>query len=111
MVSSGNPRAQICERLCLIILQADEAGHESKPPPLSNVISDGCLAMIAGSDTTAMGIASLFYLLLSSPDKLEKLKEEVDRVYPRDEDEKEVLNSSRHGKLIYLNACLYVLVC
>lgn len=88
--------------------QSDEPGLEPTPPPVSNVIADGALAMIAGADTTATAISSLFYLLLSHPEKLEKLRREIDEVYPRDEDESVVLESGRHGRLGYLNACLYV---
>ena len=88
--------------------QSDEAGLEPTPPPVSNVVADGTLAMIAGADTTATGISSFFYLILSHPKKYKKLQAEIDKVYSKDEDESAVLDSSRHGQLVYLTACLYV---
>ncbi|KAJ3555926.1 hypothetical protein NM688_g2310 [Phlebia brevispora] len=62
----------------------DQVEKESPSRPV--VVSDGILAMIAGSDTTAVTIANIFYLLLIHGDKYNLLREEVDRYYPRGED-------------------------
>jgi hypothetical protein len=90
-------------------IQSDEANLEASPPPRSDVVSDGALAMVAGSDTTAVGISSLLYLLLAHPDKYRRLQVEIDTVFPKDEDDLAAMDSARHGRMVYLNACLYVL--
>ena len=97
-----------CSCVLPTILQADEANLEPVPPPKADVIADGALAMVAGSDTAAAGLASLFYLLLSHPEKYKYLQAEIDAVYSKDEDEIAAMDSSRHGRLVYLNACLCV---
>ncbi|KAG6902649.1 hypothetical protein C0995_013774 [Termitomyces sp. Mi166 len=81
---------------------SDEAGLEKVRPPVGDVIADSALTMIAGSDTTATGISNLFYLLLSHPKSLKRLRDEVDSVY-QDEG---ILSSAMHSQLPYLTACI-----
>lgn len=45
--------------------QIDEAGVERSPPTFAEIASDGVLAIVAGSDTTATILSSLFWALLS----------------------------------------------
>ena len=65
----------------------------------------GVLAIIAGADTTASAMSSLLYFLLADEQCMRRVQDEVDRVYPEGEDP---LDSSKHGELKYLNACMYV---
>ncbi|KAK7037631.1 hypothetical protein VNI00_010847 [Paramarasmius palmivorus] len=81
----------------------DEAGLEKSPPSLETVTSDSALAIVAGSDTTASAMSSLFWFLLSNPEWYKRLQKEVDEVYPEGDD---ALDASRHGKMKVLGACL-----
>jgi len=49
-----------------------------------------------------MALSSLFYYLLCNPEKLDKLREEVDRFYPRGES----ILSKHFGEMSYLDACI-----
>lgn len=60
--------------------------------------------MIAGSDTTATGLTSLIYLLLSHPECLKKARAEVDEVYLWGDN---AMDPSKHSKLTYLTAWMY----
>ncbi|RDB27055.1 hypothetical protein Hypma_005050 [Hypsizygus marmoreus] len=82
---------------------SDEAGLEKERPQIRNVIADGALAMIAGSDTTATGLCNLFYFLLSHPECYKRLKAEIDNVYPQGEN---ALDTSKHSSMPYLTACI-----
>jgi cytochrome P450 len=83
----------------------DEAGLEKQKPPLPNVIADGALAVVAGADTTASALSSLFFFLLSHPKYYEQLQEEIDSHFPLGADP---LNTSSHADMKFLNACLWV---
>ncbi|KAH8827514.1 cytochrome P450 [Flagelloscypha sp. PMI_526] len=80
---------------------AKEDEPEHLRPSKADIISDVFLGIGAGSDTTVLTLISLFFLLLSYPDKLQKLREEVDSL-----DEGESTNFSRLALLPYLNACI-----
>ncbi|KAL0568859.1 hypothetical protein V5O48_013112 [Marasmius crinis-equi] len=82
----------------------DEAGLEKVKPTLDVVASDSTLAIIAGSDTTSTAMAALFWCLMAHPDSYKRLREEVDREYPPGTDP--LLDTSRHGNMKYLTACL-----
>ncbi|KAK7444559.1 hypothetical protein VKT23_015237 [Stygiomarasmius scandens] len=81
----------------------DEAGLEKVKPPLANVIVDGSLTMVAGSDTTVSALSSLFYFLLSDPGCYRRLMEEVDTAYPAGTDPFDV---SKHHELEFMKACI-----
>ena len=66
--------------------QSNEDGAEKEAPPRSTVISDGLLAMIAGSDTTSTILSDLFWLVIRHPDVYRRLQAEVDKFYPPGED-------------------------
>lgn len=83
--------------------QSDEAGLEKEAPPVRNVIADGALAMIAGSDTTATGMSNLIFLLLCHPESYKHLQAEIDDIYPKGEN---ALDSSKHSRMPYLTACM-----
>lgn len=63
----------------------------------------GALAILAGADTTASALASLFYFLLCNPDCYARVQRELDSVYPGGADP---MDTSKHPELIYLTACL-----
>lgn len=85
------------------ILQVDEGGHEKETPSVPNAIADGLIGIVAGSDTTASTMSSLFYFLLINPKYYANLQAEVDRVFPQGEN---ALDVSKHGNLPFLSACL-----
>ena len=76
---------------------------EKVRPTDAEVISDGVLAMIAGADTTSAALASFWYFMLRNTEAYNRLREEVDKVYPPGENPMDV---SRHDQLIWLNACM-----
>ena len=83
----------------------NEDGAEPAPP-LSEVVADGTLAIVAGSDTTSSVLTSIFYLLLTHPETYAQLRAEVDRYYPAGEDP---FQTTHHAAMPYLNAVMYVL--
>ncbi|TLD33744.1 hypothetical protein PspLS_00227 [Pyricularia sp. CBS 133598] len=58
--------------------------------------------IVAGSGTSAGGMSGLTYLLLRSPDKLERLRREIRSAFKRNED----ITMVATAKCKYLNACL-----
>ncbi|EMD31224.1 hypothetical protein CERSUDRAFT_100574 [Gelatoporia subvermispora B] len=60
----------------------DEGGAEGKGRPLSHVISDGALTIVAGGDTTSNVLSSICYFLLNNPAVCKSLQTEVDKYYP-----------------------------
>ncbi|KAL0574599.1 hypothetical protein V5O48_007366, partial [Marasmius crinis-equi] len=83
----------------------DEAGMEKEKPSHGAVSSDGVLAIMAGSDTTSTALRNFFYLILAHPECYKQLQAEIDSVYPPEAD---AMDSSKHGSLQYLNACIFV---
>ena len=82
--------------------QSDELGAEREEIPFDIVINDGDLVVVAGSDTTKTVLSSLFFYLLRNPEKLGKLRNEVDRFYPPGES----LSSKHFQEMCYLDACI-----
>jgi len=82
--------------------QSDELGAEKEEIPFDIVINDGDLVVIAGSDTTKTVLSSLFFYLLCNPEKLARLREEIDRFYPPGES----LSSEHFQEMSYLDACI-----
>ncbi|KAJ2970938.1 hypothetical protein NUW54_g12618 [Trametes sanguinea] len=66
-------------------------------------VSNGTLAMIAGSDTTSIALSNLFYFVLSDPDVYARLRVEVDRFFPPGEDP---LQTKHHATMPFLNAVM-----
>lgn len=87
-------------------LQIDEAGVERSPPTFAEVAVDGVLAIVAGSDTTATTLSSLFWALLSHPTAYRRLQAEVDRYYPPGED---ASSTTHHLQMKYLNAVMWAI--
>lgn len=74
---------------------------------MQNVITDAVFAIIAGSDTTASALVSLFFHLMCNDKIYTRLQDEIDRVYPAGSD---ALDASKHTELPFLNACMCVLL-
>jgi cytochrome P450 len=69
------------------------------------VLSDGILAVVAGSDTTATTLTALWYYLLREPSTFDRLRKEVDAYFPSGE---EPLDFTKMANMPYLNACMLV---
>ncbi|EJF67274.1 high nitrogen upregulated cytochrome P450 monooxygenase 2 [Dichomitus squalens] len=80
----------------------NEDGFEH-PRPLPEVVADGTLAIVAGSDTTSSVLSNIFYCLLTHPEAYTRLRAEVDSYYPSGED---ALNTKHHANMPYLNAVI-----
>jgi len=78
----------------------DEEGLEPVKPSLHTVHSDGLLAVVAGSDTTATAFTAMWYYLLLNPSKFERLRNEIDTYFPPGE---EPLEFMRMVNMPYLN--------
>ncbi len=72
------------------------------------MVANGELAIVAGSDTTANTLSGVFFYLLTRMFEFERLREEVDRVFPRDEGEVAVDASRLATKMPILNAVMCV---
>ncbi|KAJ3538505.1 hypothetical protein NM688_g6512 [Phlebia brevispora] len=81
----------------------DEDGIEPTKPSLPIVMSDGLLAIIAGSDTTSTALSHLWYFLIRNPNVYKRLRQEVDAVFPPGDDP---LDFKKHVDMEYLNACI-----
>ncbi|KAJ7766756.1 cytochrome P450 [Mycena metata] len=81
----------------------DEAGMEKEQPSFAEVVADGVLSIIAGSDTTAIALSSFVWFILSNPEAYQRVQAEVDSVYP---DGESLLDISKHSELRFLTACL-----
>jgi len=81
----------------------DESGVERLPPTLAEVVSDGVLAIVAGSDTTATTLSSVFWCLMSHPTAYRRLQAEVDKYMPPGEN---ALDTTHHPHMHYLNAVI-----
>ncbi|KAJ7217075.1 cytochrome P450 [Mycena pura] len=81
----------------------DEAALEKTQPTVGEVVADGVLSIVAGSDTTSVALSSFVFFLLSNPDIYQRVQAEVDAVYP---DGESLLDTSKHAELHLLTACL-----
>ena len=75
---------------------------------MPEILSDGGLAIIAGSDTTSTVLSGLFKFLLSDREAYLRLQKEVDAVFPREEGDP--FDTHKLEKdMPYLNAVMYAL--
>ncbi|THH16440.1 hypothetical protein EW146_g4196 [Bondarzewia mesenterica] len=81
----------------------DEEGSQTTRPARAMLASEGILAIIAGSDTTATVLTALFYYLLKEPLIYARLQAEIDSVFPPGEDPVDAL---KLASMKYLNACI-----
>lgn len=85
--------------------QIDDGELERQRPSVADVLSDGTLAIVAGTDTIKTTLAAIFYHLLLNPACYEHLQREVDQVFPHPEDP---MDFKKLGEIEYLDACMYV---
>ncbi|KAI9068088.1 high nitrogen upregulated cytochrome P450 monooxygenase 2 [Trametes sanguinea] len=64
----------------------NEDQPEKPSPPISQLLDDGILAIVAGSDTTSSALTSLAFCLATHPPALGRLQAEIDKLYPAGED-------------------------
>lgn len=83
-------------------LTEDESAAQSGVRP-DELIADGMLAVIAGSDTTAIVLSHFLYYMMRHPECAEHLRREIDKAFPNGE---EPLDFARLAELPYLNACI-----
>ncbi|KAF7310178.1 hypothetical protein MIND_00391400 [Mycena indigotica] len=83
----------------------DEEGHEKIKPTVPEVVLDGVLAIVAGSDTSAMTLSTFVWCMLTHPDVYARVQAEVDAVYP-DRDGDALFEAERHDDLPFLTASL-----
>ncbi|KAF9020123.1 cytochrome P450 [Hymenopellis radicata] len=81
----------------------DEAGIEEIKPDHKDVVRDGVLAILAGTDTSAGVMCSLFYCLLSDPQCYKRAQEEVDKVALHDT---QVIGTTAQAAFTYVTACI-----
>ncbi|KAI0772249.1 cytochrome P450 [Irpex lacteus] len=82
---------------------SNEDGAEKQSPPKEVVVSDGALAVLAGSDTTSNVLSAAFWCMLTRPEVYKKLREEVDKYYPPGED---ATSAEHHPSMVYLEAVI-----
>ncbi|KAF5363162.1 hypothetical protein D9758_008349 [Tetrapyrgos nigripes] len=76
----------------------DEAGKEKEQPSLMEVIEDGILAIIAGTDSTSAALSAVVYYVVRQPTAYKALQKEIDDDFSR--------NPEVRGELPYLSACI-----
>ncbi|KIP10629.1 hypothetical protein PHLGIDRAFT_495533, partial [Phlebiopsis gigantea 11061_1 CR5-6] len=67
------------------------------------LLGDGMLALVAGSDTTSSTLSHLFYFLLRHPECMTRLKSEVNSAT---QNGKNLFDFKRHTEMPYMNACI-----
>ncbi|KAL5498761.1 hypothetical protein ACEPAH_2116 [Sanghuangporus vaninii] len=82
----------------------DEEHVEPVPPTDKEIISDGVLAIIAGSDTTSTTLSGLFYYLLSNPLEYKRLQNEIDTAFPPGEGDP--FDTTKLAEMPFLNAVI-----
>lgn len=88
-------------------LQGQVLEPDSEIPSAQLVISNGVLAIIAGSDTTASALSNCLFYLLLHRDCYDRLRAEVDSAFPL-KDGKLAVNLQKLQSLEYLNAFMLV---
>ena len=89
--------------LTVSVSQSNEDNAEKESPPRHIVISDGLLALVAGSDTTSSVLSDLLWCVIRHPDVYKRLQAEVDKFYPPGEDS---LDGKYVNQMPYLEAVM-----
>jgi hypothetical protein len=84
-------------------LQSGEELPEAERPSFEDIVQNGTLAIVAGSDTTSSVLTAIIYYLLLNPAAYERLQEEVDSAFPSGE---EPLDTVKLSHLEWLNGCM-----
>lgn len=83
----------------------NEDGAQLESPTVESILSNGELAIIAGADTTSNALCGVFYYLLVHPREFERLRAEVERVFPTVEGD--AVDASRLAGMEVLNAVIH----
>ncbi|KAI9445739.1 high nitrogen upregulated cytochrome P450 monooxygenase 2 [Lactarius psammicola] len=83
-------------------LSGEDMPDGERPSP-AEVVQDGMLAIIAGSDTSSSVLTAALYYLIRNPLAYEHLQAEVDGAFPSGE---EPLNVTKLGQMEWLNGCI-----
>ncbi|KAJ7108572.1 cytochrome P450 [Mycena epipterygia] len=84
----------------------DEGSPSPKPPAVWEYVADSFLAVIAGSDTSAIVLSCLFFHILSDRTIFDRLRNETDEAFPRNGDQSPADNTSRLAGMPLLNAVI-----
>jgi cytochrome P450 len=82
---------------------SDEPSLEKTKPAFRDVIADGALAIVAGTDTTSSSMTTLLFFLCRYRECFEKVRREIDLVFPEGAD---TMDTRKHPELVYLTACM-----
>lgn len=82
----------------------DEDHAEKERPSEAEILADGLLAVIAGSDTTLTVLSGIFFYLLSNPPCYRLVQEEIDEAFPRGEGDP--CDATKLADMPYLNAVM-----
>ncbi|KAJ3525056.1 hypothetical protein NM688_g8462 [Phlebia brevispora] len=82
---------------------SNEDGKEEVSPPPHIVISDGALALVAGSHTTSSVLANAIYLILCHPQVYGRLRRDIDAFYPPGDD---AADPKYYAEIPYLDAVI-----
>ncbi|KAL5498826.1 hypothetical protein ACEPAH_2181 [Sanghuangporus vaninii] len=82
----------------------DEDNVEIVSPTDSEIVSDGALAIIAGSDTTSTTLSGLIYYLMSHPLDYRRLQNEIDSAFPPGEGDP--FDTLKLSEMPFLNAVI-----
>lgn len=85
--------------------QVDDCPSERQRPPVEDILSDGTLAIVAGTDTIKTTLTAVFYHLLLNPACYQHLRDEVDQAFPNPDDP---MDFRKLSEMEYLDACVYV---
>src|SRR6266404_6367635 len=83
--------------------QSGEEGPESERPSVDDLVLEGVLAMVAGSDTVNSTLYCALYYLVCNPAVYMRLQEEVDDAFTSGE---EPLDMMELSNMEWLNACM-----
>jgi len=85
--------------------QVDDTPSERQRAPVEDMLSDGTLAIVAGTDTIKTTLTAIFYHLLLNPACYQHLQDEVDQAFPDPDDP---MDFRKLDEMEYLDACVYV---
>ncbi|KAI0355826.1 high nitrogen upregulated cytochrome P450 monooxygenase 2 [Trametes cingulata] len=81
----------------------EEDQPERPSPPLTRLVDDGIVAIVAGADTTSSALTSIVFCLLTHPEAYKRLQKEIDQFYPPGDDP---CDMQHHPKMHYLTAVI-----
>lgn len=85
----------------------DEDHLETVRPSFQQIMSDAMLVVLAGSDTTATTLGSIFYYLLTHRDVYDRLHTEFETTFPSGGEHYE---ANKLAEMPFLNAVMSVIL-